>query len=187
MTDPAGTVVLVACVTALTVRFAPVMALDAAIWVRPTTFGTVTCGGPFETTRLTALPCATCVLAVGDWLITDPAGTVVLDAVVTVPTTRFAPVIAEVAAVCVRPTRFGTATWGGGVDATRISMAARFQRSVVGDVALMVAVDPAFATGAVRACTQNVSITLVSTHSWIIVWPGPRTRGVAPFQSLPTP
>ena len=34
----------------------------------------------------------------GDWLITEPAGTVVLVAVVTVPTVRPAPVIADVAA-----------------------------------------------------------------------------------------
>ena len=50
--------------------------------------------------------------AAGVWLITDPAGTVVLDAVVTVPTVRPAPVIAVVAAACVRPTTLGTATCG---------------------------------------------------------------------------
>src|SRR5262245_13605535 len=97
------------------------MAVVAAVCVSPTAFGTGTCGGPLETTMLTALPWATCVLAVGDWLITRPAGTVVLDWFVTVPTTRFAPVIAVVAAVCVRPTTFGTATCGGPLETTRLT------------------------------------------------------------------
>ena len=44
---------------------------------------------------------------------TEPDGTVVLDAVVTVPTVRPAVVIALDAAVCVRPTTFGGATCGG--------------------------------------------------------------------------
>src|SRR5262249_52054261 len=113
ITDPAGTVVLDCVVTVPSVRFAPVIAVDAAVCVRPTTFGTATCGGPEETTSATALLMTTCVPAVGFWLITDPAGTVVLDCVVTVPSVRFAPVIAVDAAVCVRPTTFGTATCGG--------------------------------------------------------------------------
>ena len=46
----------------------------------------------------------------------DPAGTVVLEAVVSVPTVRFADVIALVADASVMPTTFGTVT-GGGVDA----------------------------------------------------------------------
>src|SRR5919201_582672 len=112
MTDPAGTVVLDAVVTAPTTRFAPVIAVVAAACVRPTTFGTVTCGRPDEMTSATALLIATDVPLTGDWLITDPAGTVVLVAVVTAPTTRFAPVIAVVAAACVRPTTFGTVTCG---------------------------------------------------------------------------
>src|SRR5882672_773591 len=49
---------------------------------------------------------------------TEPAGTVRLDAVVTAPTLRFAPVIAVVAAACVRPTTLGTATCGGPDDTT---------------------------------------------------------------------
>jgi hypothetical protein len=49
------------------------------------------------------------VPAIGVWLITEPAGTVVLDAVVTAPTVRFAPTIALVAAVWVNPTTVGTA------------------------------------------------------------------------------
>ena len=44
---------------------------------------------------------------------TDPAGIVALDAVVTAPTTRPAPLIAAVAAACVVLTTFGTATQRG--------------------------------------------------------------------------
>src|SRR5712691_5396888 len=102
MTEPAGTVVLDAVVTAPTMRFAPAIAVVAAACVRPTPFGTATCGGPVETTSATALPVATCVPATGAWLLTEPAGTVGLDAVVTAPTMRFAPVIAVVAAASVR-------------------------------------------------------------------------------------
>ena len=65
MTEPDGTVVLDAVVTVPTVRPAPVIAVVAAVCVRPTTFGTATCGGPDETTRLTALPVTTCVPPVG--------------------------------------------------------------------------------------------------------------------------
>src|SRR5499426_3268369 len=110
ITLPAATVVLDCCVTVPTTRPAFVIAVDAAVCVRPTTFGTATCGGPDDTTRFTALPCVTCVPEVGVWLITDPDGTVVLDCVVTVPSVRFAFVIAVVAAACVRPATFGTAT-----------------------------------------------------------------------------
>src|SRR3954452_18506303 len=49
---------------------------------------------------------------------TDPAEIVVLEAVVTVPTTRPAPVIEVVAAACVRPTTFGTATCAGPDETT---------------------------------------------------------------------
>src|SRR3954452_4787314 len=86
ITEPAGTVVLEAVVTVQTTRFALVIAVVAAAWVRPTTFGTATCGRPDETTSATALPTFTCVAALGFSLITDPDGTVVLVAVVTVPT-----------------------------------------------------------------------------------------------------
>jgi hypothetical protein len=44
MTCPAGTVALLWVVTVPTVRLAPVMAVEAAAWVMPTTFGTVTLG-----------------------------------------------------------------------------------------------------------------------------------------------
>src|SRR6476620_10971232 len=112
MTEPAGTVVLVAVVTVPTTRPAFVIAVVAAVCVRPTPLGTATCGRPDDTTSDTALPTLTCVPLSGDWLMTDPAGTVVLVAVVTVPTVRPAPVIAVVAALCVRPTTLGTATCG---------------------------------------------------------------------------
>src|SRR3954453_13069551 len=118
MTDPAEIVVLDAVVTVPTTRLAPVIAVVALACVRPTTFGTATCGGPDETTSATALPTFTCVAAVGFWLITDPDGTVVLDAVVTEPTVRPAVVIADVAATCVWPTTFGTATCGGPDETT---------------------------------------------------------------------
>ena len=94
-------------VTVPTTRPAPVIAVSAAACVRPTTFGTATGAGPVETTRSTAVPAATLAPASGLWLITLPAGTVPLEDVVTVPTTRPAPVIAVSAAACVRPTTFG--------------------------------------------------------------------------------
>src|SRR5919108_332042 len=105
--------------TAPTTRFALVIAVVAAACVSPTTCGTATCGRPDETTRATALPTVTDTPASGDWLITEPAGTVMLDSVVTAPTTRFAPVIAVVAAACVRPTTCGTATCGRPDETTR--------------------------------------------------------------------
>src|SRR6185503_18301248 len=108
MTDPAGIVALEAVVTAPTTRPAPVMAVDAAACVVLTTFGTVLSAGPDETTSETAVPPVTCVPAAGFWLMTEPAGTVVLDAVVIVPTVRPTPVIALVAAACVELTTFGT-------------------------------------------------------------------------------
>ena len=46
----------------------------------------------------------------GLWLITLPAVTVVLDAVVTVPRVRPAPVMVDVAAACVNPATLGTDT-----------------------------------------------------------------------------
>ena len=76
----------------------------------PVTVSVACCAGPVETTRSTAEPALTRVPAVGNWLITLPAVTVLLDCGVTVPTTRPAPVIAGVAADCVVPTTFGTVT-----------------------------------------------------------------------------
>src|SRR3954465_12077516 len=113
MTEPAGTVVLGAVeLPSPSDRPAPAIALVAAASVRPTTFGTTTCATPEETTSATALPVFTCVPATGVWLITDPDGTVVLDAVVIAPTVRPAFAIAALAAVCVRPVTLGTATCG---------------------------------------------------------------------------
>ena len=54
---------------------------------------------------------------------TEPAGTVALDAVVTVPTVKPALVMAVVAAACVRFTTFGTATSGGPVETTKATAA----------------------------------------------------------------
>src|SRR6476661_3094627 len=108
MTDPAGTVALFALVAAPLVRPAAVIALCAAAWVWFTTFGTVTSAGPSETTSDTDAPEAAADPAAGFWLMTDPAGTVALLALVTAPLVRPAPVIALCAAACVRPTTFGT-------------------------------------------------------------------------------
>lgn len=99
MTLPEATVEFDSCVTTPSASPAPVIAEVAAACVRPTTLGTAT--GPVETTRDTAEPVATVVPEPGFWLITLPATTVVLDACEIVPTTRFAPMIAVVAAVCV--------------------------------------------------------------------------------------
>src|SRR6186997_2403854 len=110
MTEPAGTVVLEA-VESPSPRLSPaaMIALFAAVCVRPTTFGTATC----------AVPLATCVPPVGVWLMTDPDGTVLLDAVLTDPIVRPAAEIADVAAVCVSPTTFGTATWDGPLETVK--------------------------------------------------------------------
>ena len=84
------------------------IAAVAAACVVLTTFGTALSAGPDETTSETAVPPATCAPAAGFWLMTEPAGTVALDAVVTVPTVRPTPVIALVAAACGELTTFGT-------------------------------------------------------------------------------
>ena len=118
ITLPEGTVLLDAVVTVPSTKPAPVIADVAAACVLPTTFGTLTLAGPVDTTMLTAEPAATLVPATGLWLITLPDGTVLLDAVVTVPTTSPAPVIDVVAAACVKPTMFGTLTGAGPVDTT---------------------------------------------------------------------
>jgi hypothetical protein len=61
---------------------------------------------------LTAEPGVALAPAEGLWLITLPEGTVELLAVVTVPTTRPAPVIVLVATACVAPATFGTTSKG---------------------------------------------------------------------------
>ena len=98
MTSPDGTVELLAVVTVPTTSPAPVMAVEAAAWVSPTTLGAAICAVPVETTRLTAEPGFTLVPALGLSLMTLPEGTVELLALVIVPTTSPAPVMAVVAA-----------------------------------------------------------------------------------------
>ena len=56
ITSPAATVLLHACVTAPTERFALASRIPAASCVSPTTLGTVTLHGPLETTSATELP-----------------------------------------------------------------------------------------------------------------------------------
>src|SRR5205814_1980037 len=156
ITAPAGTDVLDPLDALPSTNPAPVMAVVAAGCVRLTTFGTATSGGPVDTTRFTALPVTACVPAVGLWLITDPAGTVVLDAVVTVPGTNPAPVIAVVAAGCVRPTTLGTATTGGPADTTRFT--ALPVTACVPAVGLWLITDPA------RTVLLDAAATVPSTN-----------------------
>ena len=108
MTSPDGTVPLVCVVTVPSTRPAPVIAVVAAAWVSPTTFGTDT--APLEITRFTAEPDSTLLPAVGVWLMTSPDGTVVLDWLETVPTTSPALFSRVVAYAWVMPTTFGTDT-----------------------------------------------------------------------------
>src|ERR1051326_7200257 len=86
MMRPAATAALGPVVTA-TGKPAPVNVAVPAACVCPTTFGTVTGGGPLETTRFIAVPTSTVSPSSGSWLITMPAGTVVLVCCVIVPTT----------------------------------------------------------------------------------------------------
>src|SRR5690349_8294760 len=73
---------------------------------------------PSETTIATALPAGAVEPPVGVWLITVPAWTDVLAAVVTV-TVKPALVSDVVAAACVWPTTFGTATGGRPLETTK--------------------------------------------------------------------
>ena len=119
MTVPLGTVELACWVTDPTISPAWVMALVAALWVRPTTLGTVTGAGSEDTTRSTAEPGATEAPAAGFWRMTVPLGTVELACWVTDPTISPAWVMALVAALWVRPTTLGTVTGAGSEDTTR--------------------------------------------------------------------
>ena len=65
MTTPVATVVLDCVVIGPTVSVAVVIAVCAAACVSPTTFGTVTGGGPEDTTSATADPGATELFATG--------------------------------------------------------------------------------------------------------------------------
>src|SRR4051812_50219958 len=109
---PAGTVMLDAVVMVPTTSCAVAMAVVAAACVNPTTPGALTCGRPDETVSAIALPTTTSAFAAGFWLMTLPAGTVMLEAGVMVPTTSCAVVIAVVAAACVNPTTAGALTCG---------------------------------------------------------------------------
>jgi hypothetical protein len=157
MTAPLGTTELAAEVTAPTTRPAPVMAVVAAACVWFTTFGTVTGAGPVDTTRATELPEGTEVPAGGFWLTTAPFAITVLDAKLTVPTTRPAPVMAVVAAACVWFTTFGVTTVPELTGAAVISTAAKFHRSVVGAVLFIWTAVPEAAIAPLRLWTQNVS------------------------------
>jgi hypothetical protein len=121
ITLPFATVLLAALVTVPTTKPAPVMAVEAAACVSPTTFGTTAVAGPLETTRLTAEPIFTPVPATGDSLMTSPDATAPLDAVVTVPNSKPTPVMAVVATACVSPTTLGTDTCAGPVEITRFT------------------------------------------------------------------
>jgi hypothetical protein len=86
------------------------MAVVAAACVAPTTLGTATPAGPLLTVKVTADPEATLAPAAGLSLITSPEATLLLFAIVTVPTVNPAPVIELLAAACAMPTTFGTVT-----------------------------------------------------------------------------
>ena len=85
----------------------------AALWVRPTTLGTLTGAGPELTTRSTAVPGLTLVLAVGDWLMTAGRRRCPAGRLVTVPSVNPALVRVVAAALWVRPTTLGTLTGAG--------------------------------------------------------------------------
>src|SRR3954468_15907945 len=101
-----------ALVTVPTTSCAPVMAVVAASCVRPTTLGALTCGKPVDTVSATALPTTTSAPAAGDWLMTVPAGTVMLEVMVIAPTVRPTFVNALDALACGWPVTRGTATCG---------------------------------------------------------------------------
>ena len=103
ITLPDGTVALAAVATVPTTRPAPVMALvAAAACVQTHHIGNRNLRRTARYYQVTADPLLTCVPATEFSLITLPEGTVALEAVVTVPTIRPAPVIALVAAACVQ-------------------------------------------------------------------------------------
>src|SRR3954454_19681405 len=112
MMDPAGTVMLDAVVMVPTTSCAVVIAVVAPACVNPTTAGALTCGRPDETVSAIALPTTTSAPAAGDWVMTLPAGTAMLVAVVMVPSASCAAVIAVAAVACVMPTTSGALTCG---------------------------------------------------------------------------
>src|SRR5688500_14624439 len=118
ITEPAGTVMLVALEIVPTRSPASVIVEVAAACVWLTTSGTATCGLPVEMTSATAVPTSTSAPAAGFCEITEPAATVMLVAFEIAPSTRPASVIVEVAAACVWLTTSGTATCGLPVEMT---------------------------------------------------------------------
>src|SRR5207302_11439514 len=110
-------------VTLPTTAPAPVIAVVAAACLCPPPFPTRRSSDLLLTTRLTAAPDVTLVPATGFWLITVPAGTVELDCIVTLPTTRPAPVIAVVAATCTRLTTSHAITEAAPLLTTRLTAA----------------------------------------------------------------
>src|SRR5438477_2508391 len=120
MTCPAGTVSFAVVVNAPPRKAASVAAF-AASSVSPTTFGTTVGAAPEETTRLTAEPFATDVPGTGVSLMTWPAGTVELAALLMAPTVRFTASMPARAAACARPTTSGTRTGAGPEDTTRFT------------------------------------------------------------------
>src|SRR5215217_4242462 len=112
ITEPAATLMLEDVLIAPTVRPMLVSALDALACDLFVTSGTATCGRPDEITSATALPTTTSAPAAGFWLITEPAGTVMLDAVLIAPTVRPMLVSALDAFACGWLVTSGTATCG---------------------------------------------------------------------------
>src|SRR3954465_9762094 len=115
---------------------------------------TVTCatgpgaGAPLDTTSDTALPARALEPPLGVWLITDPAGTDTLVALLML-TVKPAPLSVACAFTCVNPTTVGTFTEAGGVP-LMISTDARFHWSAVGAVSFRVAVLPVAPAAALR-------------------------------------
>src|SRR4051794_2699296 len=91
-----------------TVKPALVSALEAIACGLSVTSGTATCGRPEEITSATALPTTTSAPAAGDWLMTVPAGTVMLEVMVIAPTVRPTFVNALDALACGWPVTRGT-------------------------------------------------------------------------------
>jgi hypothetical protein len=86
------------------------MLVFAALWVSPTTLGTVAEQGPFEMTRFIGVFGGCCVPAAGVCDATLPVETCWEQACVCVPTVRLAEVIVLPADVCENPTTLGTFT-----------------------------------------------------------------------------
>ena len=101
---------------------AAMIVASASTWLRPVTSGTMTITGPVETSMLTGSPRAATVPPAGFWLITSPAGTVPLGAMVTVPTVRPAATIAASASTWAKLTASGVGvSAGGGVKSATLS------------------------------------------------------------------